>query len=610
MVKVFKGDYGFRPLVGDTDGYNFARPESVNSYTYVRTGNHWKTNGKGGQTLIGIDAVLAEFNETYMEGRMGLDLDDVCSSTINFARKNYANAIDGKVKLVGNSLKSNKMPIYIEEFIDNGIKMLLDGDGYSFINYYYDYVERIYNYQIPLMKIASKGKVKKSVNAYKRHVKGKNKNGNNNPRQAHMELVIKHKLNPSIGDVVYYVNTGDGKMTGDLKTITNKETKLKSVELNCKMISKEEMDNNPDMTTDEYNVVKYIYAFNKRIRPLLVCFSKEIREGQIEITRGKLKGTFKKIDNILIEVIKVKDKETKKVHLELEKRKEFTKKECILVAGQPYNDEDQDTYDDLMTMDDKEIKFWISVNKLPNFMEQDEWDSIVTDYNERLKIAIENGVQEEKDRLDSILQTLEVKDLKDISTYGKLPIMVDVIADLYTDEETNINYLRSRKWDVNIALFDDLWKYYPSAVERNKYYLTKQNIKDDDRYEQWLDYKSETKFLHGEKVDTLDLIQSELNADDSLVISGDTLEQDISIDDIDINDKTQQTIVTNWMKKKGYVTWMGNSFILPEWIDDNKPYDRMAIPYMSALYSYCNRHEAVNDHKKNIRDYLKKRPQL
>jgi len=123
MVKVFKGDYGFRPLVGDTDGFNFARPESVNSYTYVAKGDHWKTEGKGGQTLQGVDAVLAEFNETYMEGRMGLDLDDVCSSTINFARKNYANAINGKVKLVGNTVKSNKMPIYIEEFLDKGVKL-------------------------------------------------------------------------------------------------------------------------------------------------------------------------------------------------------------------------------------------------------------------------------------------------------------------------------------------------------------------------------------------------------------------------------------------------------------------------------------------------------
>jgi hypothetical protein len=41
-----------------------------------------------------------------MEGRMGLDIDDICSSTINFARKNYANDIGGKIKLVGNSVKS------------------------------------------------------------------------------------------------------------------------------------------------------------------------------------------------------------------------------------------------------------------------------------------------------------------------------------------------------------------------------------------------------------------------------------------------------------------------------------------------------------------------
>jgi hypothetical protein len=54
--------------------------------------------------LTGLDAVLAEFNEHYMEGRMGLDIDDICSSTINFARKNYANDIGGKIKLVGNPL--------------------------------------------------------------------------------------------------------------------------------------------------------------------------------------------------------------------------------------------------------------------------------------------------------------------------------------------------------------------------------------------------------------------------------------------------------------------------------------------------------------------------
>ena len=90
-----------------------------------------------------MDAVLAEFNENYMEGRMGLDIDDICNSTINFARKNYANDIGGKIKLVGNSVKSKKMSVFIEEFLGKGIRMLLDGDGYSFVKFYYEYMDKI-----------------------------------------------------------------------------------------------------------------------------------------------------------------------------------------------------------------------------------------------------------------------------------------------------------------------------------------------------------------------------------------------------------------------------------------------------------------------------------
>jgi hypothetical protein len=111
-----------------------------------------------------------------MEGRMGLDIDDICSSTINFARKNYANDIGGKIKLVGNSVKSKRMPVYIEDFLGKSIRMLLDGDGYSFIHYY-EYVDKIYNYQIPLVKIASKGKI--TMSDYRKESNSeKNKAGN------------------------------------------------------------------------------------------------------------------------------------------------------------------------------------------------------------------------------------------------------------------------------------------------------------------------------------------------------------------------------------------------------------------------------------------------
>jgi len=509
MVKVFKNKYGFRPLVGDTDGFNFARPDSVNDYEYLAKGTHWKTEGQGGKILKGVDAVLAEFNETYMEGRMGLDLDDVCSSTINFARKNYANAIDGKVKLVGNTVKSNKMPIYIEEFLDVAVKMLLDGKGYEFINYYYEYVDKIYNYQIPLMKIASKAKVKKSVEAYKNHIKGKNKAGNNNPRQAHMELILKNNLDVSLGDTIYYVNTGDSKSVGDLKGIKDKETGKMTIELNCSLISREQIEQNPDLTTDDYNVDKYLDAFNKRIKPLLVCFSKNIRERQEMITTGKNKGTYKTLENILIGVVKNKDKVTKKVSMVLEQRKEFTEKECELVAGHPYEDGDQDSYEDLMTMEDKEIRFWVSVNKLPNFMEQDEWDVIVKDYHERMEKERENGIKEEKSRLDAIFQTLEIKDLSDIAIYGNLPRILEVLVDVIEDEN-GVHQLKSNKWDVILCEFNDIWKYEDVAKERQEYYLTNDISKDKDRFEKWLDFQAEKEFM-GISGKTSDGIELDMN---------------------------------------------------------------------------------------------------
>lgn len=496
-------------IAHNTDGFNFARPDSVNDYEYLAKGTHWKTEGQGGKLLKGVDAVLAEFNETYMEGRMGLDLDDVCSSTINFARKNYANAIDGKVKLVGNTVKSNKMPIYIEEFLDNAVKMLLDGNGYDFINYYYEYVDKIYNYQIPLMKIASKAKVKKSVDAYKNHVKGKNKAGNNNPRQAHMELIINNNLDVSLGDTIYYVNTGDSKSVGDLKGVKDKETGKMNIELNCSLISREQIEQNPDLTTDDYNVDKYLDAFNKRIRPLLVCFSKNIRERQEMITVGKNKGSYKTVENILIGVVKVKDKITKKVSMVLEKRKEFTEKECELVAGHPYEDGDQDSYEDLMTMEDKEIRFWVSVNKLPNFMEQEEWDVIVKDYHERMAKEREDGIKEEKSKLDAIFQTLEVKDLTDIEIYGYLPKIIENIV-LVVEDENGVHQLKSKKWDVILCDFNDMWKYEDMAKERQQYYLTTGNSNDKDRFEQWLDFQAEKEFM-GISGKTTDGFQLDMN---------------------------------------------------------------------------------------------------
>ena len=540
MVRHFFKKHGFKPLVGDTDGFNFSFPDNIDEIKYIAKGNHWKTEGLEGQELVGLEAVLGEFNENYMKGRMGLDIDDICNSTINFARKNYANDIGGKIKLVGNSVKSKKMSVYIEEFLGKGIRMLLDGDGHSFIKHYYEYVDKIYNYQIPLVKIATKAKVKSTIAEYKKKATMKNKAGNPLPKQAHMELAIRDGLDVTLGDTLYYINIGTSKSHGDLKTVdknkmTKKEKKayfeqhgeypkpMKVTELNSKLIDPniverdfemikelemmkkalakvEEGDKesyasiearieeiNQELFTDEYNVARYLDAFNKKVKPLLVCFHPDIR------------------NKILLDIEKVKDKTTKTTTERLKERVTFTKAECGLVHGLPFKETDQDSYEELMTMEDKEFRFWTSVNKIPNDLEDEsKWPQMVADYYERVRIARLEGIQLEKDKLDDIFKHLELNDYTTLVNEGKLPIDVFLMADADADESGVI--LVSRKWHAPLCTYDDIFKYEKEAIERAKYYELKGSQNDDNRYQDWLDYMAEQKLLSGETIN-IDVVE-------------------------------------------------------------------------------------------------------
>ena len=520
MVRYFTEKHGFRALVGDTDGFNFAAPDDLSEKKYTAKGSHWKTTEDAGVELSGIYAVLAEFNETYMEGRMGLDLDDICNSTINFSRKNYANDIGGKIKLVGNSIKSKKMSVYIEDFLGKAIRMLLDGDGHSFINYYYEYVDKIYNYQIPLVKMASKAKVKTSISDYKKKATMKNKAGKPLPKQAHMELVIKDGLEINFGDTLYYINTGSGKSVGDLKTI-NKSKMTKSalkkyfdehghepkfetqLQLNCKLIepniverdfeavkeleilkkalivleetdviTKKEINDrineiNNSLFTDEYNVGKYLFSFNNKVKPLLVCFSEEIRK------------------DILLDIVKIKDKTTKIVTEKLKERVIFSKSQCELISGIPNKPSDQDSYEELMRMEDKEIKFWDSVNKVPNNMEETEWNEIRVDYHDRVKRMREEVILLEQNRFDKIFKQIELDELIDLKLNNIVPIDIFKLASVDLDD-TGV-YFKSRDKNERIFSFQDIFRYENEAIIRNEFYKTNNIENDENRYQLWLD---------------------------------------------------------------------------------------------------------------------------
>ena len=369
MIKFFMSR-GYTPLVMDTDGVNFSLPEGAHDRKYVGRGLNWKV--KEGKVYSGAEADVAEYNDIFMRGEMALDTDGVWPSCINLARKNYA-VMDykGKIKLTGNSIKSKKLPGYIEKFLDKGVKMLLEGKGSEFVEYYYEYVQKIYDKQIPLAQIAQRAKVKQTLSDYKYRCTQKTKAGSLMSRQAHMELAITHKMNVNLGDVIMYVNNGDKASHGDVQKVN----KLKSgwrkddieyymknygqnppdsmesmIRLNCYILDPTDLENNPDLT-GEYNVPRAITTFNKRIEPLLVCFKQDVREGLI-VDKPEDRGIFTKI-------------------------------QCELINGLPMGPGDQDDLDEVMAMSEGEVKYWEKRGLSPNYMydlAEQGWEQYIYQY--------------------------------------------------------------------------------------------------------------------------------------------------------------------------------------------------------------------------------------
>jgi hypothetical protein len=403
---------GYTPLVCDTDGMNFSLPEGgVDDRTYIGKGKNWLV--KEGKEYKGYDADVAEFNDTFMKGAMGLDCDGTWKSCMNIARKNYATMEhNGKIKLTGNSIKSKKLPLYIEDFLDKGIKMLLEGNGQAFVEWYYEYLEIIFNQQIPLMKIAQRAKVKLSIDDYKKRSNQKTKAGNMMSMMAHMELAIRDGIAVSLGDVIFYVNNGLKASHGDVQKVnkpkkgwsqeqldiffnTNEDRKEKVkflqkngweqswgednwvrsnatnkeantgipterayqiaisdmvgsvVQLNCYRLNPAELESNPGMT-GEYNVARAVVTFNKRIEPLLIVFNEEIRNNLI-VTDPKDRGLF-------------------------------TKEQCKLINGVPFENGDQDSIEDLLTITDQEMEYWGKRGIDPEYiyeLAEEGWEEMV-----------------------------------------------------------------------------------------------------------------------------------------------------------------------------------------------------------------------------------------
>jgi len=476
-------------VMSNTDGFNFQMPKKFR-YTdenpYV--GKGLGRNVEKGKTYTKVEADVAEFEDLYFNSpyngginKMGLGIDEYCDACIQFARKNYADLMpDGSTKKVGNTIKSRKMSGYLEKFIDDGINLLLHGNGSKFLENYYDYISRIYNYQIPIKDIASKGKIKKTIDEYKTDCNTLTKAGNKKSRQAWYELVIRENLNVNVSDTIYYINTGTKKGHSDVKKVTHQfikdengdiielTNKLKTelfkkelenygvenvkglssdnkkeiikkyvireedeIILNCQIVPAEIMEDEKDILCSdidglEYNSEKYIEQFNNRIKPLLVCFSPNIR------------------NEILIS--------------NPENRKYFTEEEAKLVAGYPNKESDQDTYEALMTPEKKEIAYWLKINETPPFIKECniDWDNLVKDYIKEKEENDNELFKVENEKYLEALNNLTDKDVEAFEEDGVLPQTILDVVTLDSDMHFYFNKIPSVVPSTGGFVFDDI----------------------------------------------------------------------------------------------------------------------------------------------------------
>lgn len=482
---------GYTPIVGDTDGFNFQMPPDdkfryTDEHPYISDGGG--RNSVKGKAYTWVYADVAEFEDLYLNkaynggiNKMGLGVDEFCDATINFARKNYADLLpNGKTKKVGNTIKSRKMSGYLEKFIDEGVDLLLRNNGYKFLTNYYDYIDKIYNYQIPIKDIASKGNIKKTLKEYIADCKTLTKAGTKKSRQAWYELAIKEGLNPNVSDTIYYINTGQKKGHSDVKRVThyfyydtagekveitkdvekwykeyegkdktrldlakmhhNKAFEEDEIILNCKLVPNEIVDSEEDVLCSdyeglEYNVEKYIDQFNKRITPLLVCFHPDIRN-KILVTNPKDKMFF-------------------------------TEAQAQLVSGYPNKETDQDTFEALMTPERKEIEFWVSINETPPFVKECDidWDKLVADYKAEIEKEKNDIFQAENKKYIDALNKLTDADIEVFEEEGKLPPSIASIVTLGSDMRLYFKKLPDMTPSTGGYAFDDIMYSFLETAE-------------------------------------------------------------------------------------------------------------------------------------------------
>lgn len=496
--------YGCKPLLCVTDGINFSIPRKTNiivnenkeyiSKEYLLSDDAWKYNDKRG-----ISALIEKFNKEVMIKYMAVDDDGRFISCMNLKKNNYAllEEKDGekKIKFIGGMIKNRVMPEYIKDFIDKGLMLILEGKGYEFVEYYISYSEDIFYKRIPLKKIATKKRIKTSIEEYKN--RGCDKNGRIKAKQAHMELIIEERNNlvknkfkenydeilkiygdeikskyddyenmdvenfeledlykythnwmpnePDLDSTVYLINTGNKKSDGDSTIIKDLETGEERMA--SSLINKKDLEENPNML-GEYNVDKYLNDFNKKVNPLLVVFNKNIREKILT----------------KIKVIKYKDEfGVKRIKKELVKNL-FKENELKLI------DDDLDDLNEAITLQDEEILFWNRYGYNPNKI----WDGYIVNKNKLRYDIYEKAYNYLNEQIKNNGNKYKIKKIDDQLNKGDLVLLKD--KNIFNVGYYNGQYIRIVRENVKIPNIDII--YYDDNYVYEKEFRKKYKISD------------------------------------------------------------------------------------------------------------------------------------
>jgi hypothetical protein len=183
----------------------------------------------------------------------------------------------------------------------------------------------------------------------------------------------------------------------------------------------------------EYNVAKYIDMFNKRITPLLVCFSKDIR-GKILITDPK-------------------------------DRQYFTKEESELVSGEPDAPGDQDDINDVLRMEDREIKFWVEHPQwIPPYTKECgmDWEAIKAAYLANEDAERKLGIDKIREQYDEIVENMSQAEVTAFMKGNPPKALMEIV-----EPDPKTSNLMSRKFPgIIIGNVMDIWnKYVPAEDE-------------------------------------------------------------------------------------------------------------------------------------------------